>query len=101
MVACAVAMGAGTMGGGVRIIKTMGTKIIELKPVDGLIAEITLESDVNQTFPSGPEVIAIGSRLAMGAAKELMAWVVGLISPILFVLFSVNQRLPSGPAAMP
>src|SRR5262249_51542388 len=28
MVACAVAMGAGTMAGGIRIIKTMGTKII-------------------------------------------------------------------------
>ncbi len=39
MVACAVAMGAGTMAGGVRIIKTMGTKIIELKPVDGFAAE--------------------------------------------------------------
>jgi hypothetical protein len=31
-----------------------------------------------------------------------MAWVTGLISPIGFVLepFSVNQRLPSGPAAI-
>jgi len=39
MVACAVAMGAGTMAGGVRIIKTMGTKIIELRPIDGFAAE--------------------------------------------------------------
>ena len=27
-----------------------------------------------------------------------MAWVVGLITPILLVASSVNQRLPSGPA---
>ena len=29
-----------------------------------------------------------------------MAWVVGLISPILLPTCSVNQRLPSDPAAM-
>ena len=45
MVACAVAMGAGTMAGGVRIIKTMGTKIIELKPVDGFAAETSAARD--------------------------------------------------------
>ena len=27
------------MAGGVRIIKTMGTKIIDLKPIDGFAAE--------------------------------------------------------------
>ncbi len=30
-----------------------------------------------------------------------MAWVVGLIIPILLPLSSVNQRLPSGPAVIP
>ena len=30
-----------------------------------------------------------------------MAWVVGLIIPILPAFHSVNQRLPSGPAVMP
>jgi phosphate/sulfate permease len=39
MVACALAMCAGTMVGGVRIIKTMGTKIFDLKPVHGFAAE--------------------------------------------------------------
>ena len=39
MVVCAMAMGAGTMAGGVRIIKTMGTKIIDLKPIHGFAAE--------------------------------------------------------------
>ena len=33
------AMGVGTMAGGVRIIKTMGTKIIDLKPIHGFAAE--------------------------------------------------------------
>ena len=30
-----------------------------------------------------------------------MAWVAGLIIPILLPLYSVNQRLPSGPAVIP
>ena len=32
-------MGLGTMAGGVRIIRTMGTKIIDLKPIHGFAAE--------------------------------------------------------------
>ena len=36
----------------------------------------------------------------MGMANSVMAWVVGLISPILLACYSVNQRLPSGPAVI-
>ena len=36
---CAVTMGMGTMGGGWRIIRTMGSKMIKLKPVHGFAAE--------------------------------------------------------------
>ena len=39
ILSCALAMGLGTMAGGVRIIKTMGTKIIDLKPIHGFAAE--------------------------------------------------------------
>ncbi|GGR98662.1 inorganic phosphate transporter [Deinococcus sedimenti] len=39
ILSAAGAMGAGTAVGGWRIIKTMGFKVVDLKPVDGFIAE--------------------------------------------------------------
>lgn len=39
VLACAAAIGLGTMAGGVRIIKTMGTKIIRISPLQGCAAE--------------------------------------------------------------
>ncbi len=39
IIACALAMGLGTASGGVRIIKTMGAKIIDLRPIHGFVAE--------------------------------------------------------------
>ncbi|MCC7369508.1 MAG: inorganic phosphate transporter [Chloroflexi bacterium] len=41
IVAAATAMGLGTASGGWRIIKTMGHKIVELKPIHGFAAETT------------------------------------------------------------
>ena len=39
IIACAITMAAGTMNGGWKIIKTMGHKIIKLKPIHGFAAE--------------------------------------------------------------
>lgn len=39
IVACAAAIAMGTMAGGTRIIKTMGTKIIRISPLQGFAAE--------------------------------------------------------------
>ena len=39
VISCAIAIGAGTMGGGKKIIKTMGTKIIRISPLQGFAAE--------------------------------------------------------------
>ena len=39
IVACATAIAAGTMAGGKRIIKTMGSKIIRISPLQGFAAE--------------------------------------------------------------
>ncbi len=39
IVACAAAIGLGTMAGGKKIIKTMGTKIIRISPIQGFAAE--------------------------------------------------------------
>ncbi len=41
IIAAATAMGLGTASGGWRIIKTMGHKIVELKPIHGFAAETT------------------------------------------------------------
>ena len=43
-------------------------------------------ASVNQMFPSGPVAIPIGPGDADGRANSVMAWVVGLISPILSAL---------------
>lgn len=40
-VACAVAMAMGTMSGGWKIIKTMGSKIIKLKPISGAASDFS------------------------------------------------------------
>jgi PiT family inorganic phosphate transporter len=39
VLACHLAMGIGTLMGGWRIVKTMGQRIIRLRPVDGFCAE--------------------------------------------------------------
>jgi PiT family inorganic phosphate transporter len=39
VLACHLAMGLGTLSGGWRIVKTMGQKIIRLRPVDGFCAD--------------------------------------------------------------
>jgi PiT family inorganic phosphate transporter len=51
---CAAAIGLGTMGGGKRIIKTMGTKIIRITPLQGFAAET-----------SGAATILLGSSLGI------------------------------------
>ena len=56
---------------------------------------------MNQRLPSGPAVIPMGWALAVGTGNSVMAWVAGLIIPILLPHASVNQRLPSGPAVIP
>ncbi|OGQ23742.1 MAG: inorganic phosphate transporter [Deltaproteobacteria bacterium RBG_16_71_12] len=43
---CAAAMGLGTAAGGVRIIKTMGAKIIDLKPIHGFCAETSAAATI-------------------------------------------------------
>jgi PiT family inorganic phosphate transporter len=46
VVSCALAIGLGTMAGGQRIIKTMGTKIIRITPLQGFAAETSGASTI-------------------------------------------------------
>ncbi len=54
ILSCALAIGLGTMAGGKRIIKTMGTKIIKISPLQGFAAE-----------SSGASTILIASGLGI------------------------------------
>jgi PiT family inorganic phosphate transporter len=77
MVACATAMGAGTMAGGVRIIKTMGTKIIELKPVDGFAAEtsaaVTILTASHLGLPVSTTHVLSGAIMGVGSSRRVSA----------------------------
>jgi len=44
VLSCAGAMGLGTATGGWRIIRTMGFKVVDLKPIDGFVAELSAAS---------------------------------------------------------
>ena len=61
---------------------------------------VGLDASVNQTFPSGPAVIANGAAPAVGVGNSVIAPVLGMIRAIRFAVCSVNQTLPSGPAVI-
>jgi PiT family inorganic phosphate transporter len=74
---CATAMGLGTAAGGWRIIKTMGTKIIRLEPVNGFAAETAGAAVILGASHFGAPVstthVISGSIFGVGAAKRLSA----------------------------
>jgi inorganic phosphate transporter, PiT family len=77
ILACAVAMGAGTMMGGARIIKTMGTKIIDLKPIHGFAAEtsaaITILAASHLGLPVSTTHVISGSIMGVGSSQRVSA----------------------------
>jgi inorganic phosphate transporter, PiT family len=99
-VTCALAMAVGTAAGGVRIIKTMGTKIIELKPIHGFVAETSaaltimiaakIGAPVSTTHVISSSIIGVGATQRVSAVrwgvttKILWAWV--LTIPISFAV---------------
>ena len=72
---CATAMGLGTASGGYRIIKTLGSGIIRLEPINGFAAEtaasIILASASKLGFPVSTTHIVCGSVFGVGIAKRL------------------------------
>jgi PiT family inorganic phosphate transporter len=75
--ACYTAMGVGTMSGGWRIIKTMGTRITKVTPFEGVAAEtagaITLFLTENLKIPVSTTHTITGSIMGVGATKRLSA----------------------------
>ena len=74
---CYTAIGLGTLSGGSRIIKTMGTKITKVTPLEGVCAEtagaITLFTAANLGAPVSTTHTITGSIIGVGATKRLSA----------------------------
>jgi PiT family inorganic phosphate transporter len=77
VLASACAMAFGTAAGGVRIIKTLGTKIIDLKPIHGFAAETAAASVILTASHLGLPVSTThcisGAILGVGASKRVSA----------------------------
>jgi PiT family inorganic phosphate transporter len=74
---CQAAMGLGTLLGGWRIVKTMGSKITKLTPMQGFCAEtggaITLFGATYLGIPVSTTHTIAGSIIGVGAARKVSA----------------------------
>jgi PiT family inorganic phosphate transporter len=91
IVCCATAMALGTASGGWRIMKTMGHRIIKLRPINGFAAETaaavviliatSLKAPVSTTHVISSSIMGVGaskrvSAVRWGVAQNmLVAWV--------------------------
>jgi inorganic phosphate transporter, PiT family len=100
IISCAVAMGLGTLSGGWRVIRTVGSKMVKLKPIQGFAAEATggtilfltahfgIPISTTQTITSS--IMGVGSAQRLSALRPKIvgniigAWVISL--PITFFL---------------
>jgi PiT family inorganic phosphate transporter len=77
VIACHAAMGLGTLIGGWRIVKTVGTKITHLKPMQGFCAEtggaLTLFLATGLGIPVSTTHTITGAIIGVGAARRVSA----------------------------
>ncbi|MFB5192925.1 inorganic phosphate transporter [Alicyclobacillus fastidiosus] len=106
--ACAVAMGCGTATGGWRIIKTVGSKIIRIEPINGFASDLTssmiifgftlLKLPVSSTHVISSSIMGTGAAKRFNqvhwgvAGRIVVAWLItipisGCIAAILVRLF--------------
>src|SRR5690242_4573768 len=82
VIACQIAMAAGTLAGGWRIVRTMGSRITRLTPMQGVCAEtagsVMLFAATWLGIPVSTTHTITGSIIGVGAAKKVSAvrWVV-------------------------
>jgi PiT family inorganic phosphate transporter len=87
VLACAAAIGLGTAAGGKRIIKTMGTKIIRIAPIQGFAAEtagaMTILGASHLGIPVSTTHVINASIMGVGASKRVSAVRWGVATNIL------------------
>jgi len=107
---CALMVGLGTIGGGWKIMKTLGRKIYRIKPVDSLGSQIaSVATIVGSTLAGAPvssNQVVSSSVMGVGAAENarLVQWSVGkqmvvswfitipaaaLLSSLIFIMLEV------------
>ena len=83
-----LAIGLGTLSGGWRIVKTMGTKIVKLQPVGGFCAEtagaLTLFANTFAGVPVSTTHTITGAIVGVGSAKRFSAVKWGVASRIVW-----------------
>jgi PiT family inorganic phosphate transporter len=109
---CALMMALGTMAGGWRIIRTMGTKVIKLKPIHGFAAETSAATviltashfgiPISTTHVISASIMGVGSTLRLSAVKWslvlniVFAWIVTI--PVCMILsgtaYAILSRFP-------
>lgn len=76
-ISCYIAIGLGTLSGGWRIVKTMGSKITKVTPLEGVCAETAGAATLFLTAQAGIPVSTThtitGSIMGVGATKRLSA----------------------------
>jgi PiT family inorganic phosphate transporter len=86
--ACAITMAMGTAGGGWRIIRTMGHKIVKLQPVHGFAAETTAALIIYGASTIGVPVstthVIATSIMGVGASKRFSAVKWGVVERIVW-----------------
>lgn len=107
--ACASAMGLGTMGGGKRIIKTMGSKVTKIDPLGGFVAQIgsalvlavatNLHAPVSTTQVMASSIMGTGSqksfkRVNWSVAKDMgLSWIITIPSAgiLCYILVQIGK----------
>ena len=88
IVACALAMGLGTVAGGWRIVRTLGMRIFKMEPVHGFAAETgaaaVLLATAHIGLPVSTSHTITSSIMGVGAVKRLSAVRWGVTTRILF-----------------
>ncbi|NLY79215.1 MAG: inorganic phosphate transporter [Lysinibacillus sp.] len=102
-VACALAMGLGTSIGGYKIIKTVGTKIMKIRPVNGAAADLAsatvifgatlIHLPVSTTHVISSSIMGVGSAqrvkgVKWGVARKIvLTWIITMpISAVIAAL---------------
>lgn len=87
-VACALSMAAGTLSGGWRIIRTLGSKMIKLQPIHGFAAETTASVIISGASHFGIPVstthVITSSIMGVGSIKRLSAMRWGIVGNIVW-----------------